>query len=92
MDNLSDFQNAVRRETSPTMILDFSEVPYVDSSGLGSLVSAHVSGFKAGKRVVLAGVNDQVLRLFQITRVEQFFLIFPDLEDALEALSNPAIA
>jgi len=40
MENVSPFLNAVRREDAPTMILDFTNVPYLDSSGLGSLVSA----------------------------------------------------
>ena len=43
MENVSPFLNAVRRENAPTMILDFSGVPYLDSSGLGSLVSACTS-------------------------------------------------
>ena len=41
--NLHSLQNAIRRERTRTLILDFTEVPYVDSSGLGSLVSAYVS-------------------------------------------------
>ena len=87
-ENQSSFQNAVRRENSNTIILDLTEVPYVDSAGLGSLVSACVSRQKAGQRVALSGVNERVLKLFQITRVEPLFLMFPTLEDALESLTN----
>ncbi len=71
-----------------TLILDFTEVPYIDSSGLGSLVSAYVSGQKAGQQVVLTGINSRVAKLFEITKLEPFFLIFPTIDDALEALSN----
>ncbi|HMK23151.1 MAG TPA: STAS domain-containing protein, partial [Terriglobales bacterium] len=42
-ENVPDFHNAIRREQVPTVILDMSGVPYVDSAGLGSLVSAYVS-------------------------------------------------
>jgi anti-sigma B factor antagonist len=87
-ENLPDFQNAVRRENAPTMILDLTEVPYIDSAGLGSLVGAYISGQKSGRRIALTGVNERVLHLFEITRVEQLFLIFPSLWDAIEALSN----
>jgi anti-sigma B factor antagonist len=87
-ENLADFQNAVRRENAPTMILDLAEVPYIDSAGLGSLVGAYISGQKSGRRMALTGVNERVLHLFEITRVEQLFLIFPSLWDAIEALSN----
>lgn len=87
-ENLSSFQNAVRSEPALTVFLDLTDVPYIDSSGLGCIVSALVSSHKAGRRVVLSGVNPRVLKLFEITRVEQLFLIFPTLWDAMEALTT----
>ena len=90
--NLPDFQNAIRRENAPTVILDLSEVPYMDSSGLGSLVSAYVSGHKAGRRMALSGVNARIINLLEITKTEKLFLIFPNLSDALDGLSNPGMA
>src|SRR5271157_3856421 len=88
MENTPQFMNAVRRESAATMILDFSGVPYLDSSGLGSLVSACTSCAKAGRRMALTGVNQRVRRVFEITKVEQIFLMFPTLGDALEAFTN----
>ena len=90
--NLPDFQNAIRRENARTVILDLTEVPYMDSSGLGSLISAYVSGHKAGRRMALTGVNARILNLLEITKMEQLFLIFPNLSDALDGLSNPGMA
>lgn len=92
MENVPPFLNAVRRESAPTMILDFSEVPYLDSSGLGSLVSAYTSCLKTGRRIALTGVNKRVLRVFEITRMDAVFLMFPTLSDALEAFSNAGSA
>src|SRR6266852_2189951 len=92
MENVSPFINAVRREYAPTMILDFSGVPYLDSSGLGSLVSAYTSCQKAGRRVALTGVNKRVMKVFEITKVEEIFLMFPTLSDALEAFTNAGTA
>src|SRR5437660_671423 len=92
MENVPPFLNAVRRENAPTMILDFSGVPYLDSSGLGSLVSAYTSCQKAGRRVALTGVNQRVMKVFEITKVEEVFLMFPTLSDALEAFTNAGTA
>jgi anti-sigma B factor antagonist len=92
MENVSPFLNAVRRENAPTMILDFTGVPYLDSSGLGSLVSACTSCVKSGRRIALTGVNKRVLKVLEITRVEQIFLMFPTLSDALEAFTNAGTA
>jgi len=92
MENVAPFLNAVRREDAPTMILDFTGVPYLDSSGLGSLVSAYISCSKAGRRVALTGVNPRVRKVFEITKVEPIFLMFPTLSDALEAFTNAGTA
>jgi anti-sigma B factor antagonist len=69
------------------LFLDLTDVPYVDSVGLGSLVSAYISLHKLGRRIVLTGVNRRVQKVFEITKVEQLFLMFPDLQAAIEALS-----
>ena len=92
MENVAPFMNAVRRESAPTMILDLSGVPYVDSSGLGSLVSACTSCTKSGRRMALTGVNKRVLKVFEITKTDNVFLMFPTLGDAIEAFTNAGSA
>lgn len=92
MENVSPFLNAVRREAAPTMILDLSGVPYLDSSGLGSLVSACTSCTKSGRRMALTGVNRRVMKVFEITKTEKVFLMFPTLGDAIEAFTNAGSA
>jgi anti-sigma B factor antagonist len=92
LENVNPFLNAVRRETTPTMILDLTDVPYMDSSGLGSLVSAYTSCMKAGRRVALTGVTPRVMKVLEITRTEPIFLMFPTLGDAIEALTNAGTA
>ncbi len=92
MENVAQFKTAVQRQEAPKMILDLSEVPYIDSIGLGSLVSTYVSLQKAGRWLELVGVNDRVSNLFEITRVQDLFLTFPNVWDAIEALANSAHA
>jgi anti-sigma B factor antagonist len=91
-ENLIPFLHAIRREDSSTVVLDFSDVPYVDSAGLGSLVSAHISRHKAGRRMALSGINARVLKLLEITKTESLFLIFPTVEEAIAAFTNAASA
>jgi anti-sigma B factor antagonist len=92
MENVTPFLNAVRRETAQTMILDLTGVPYLDSSGLGSLVSACTSCAKSGRRMALTGVNKRVMKVFEITKTERVFLMFPTLGDAIEAFTNAGTA
>lgn len=83
------FQNALRREDpADTVILDLSDVPYIDSAGLGMLVTAYVTRQKAGRTLVLSGINQRVQRLFDITRVSSLFLIFDSPEEAIAALTS----
>jgi anti-sigma B factor antagonist len=92
-ENILSFQNAIRREeASDTVIIDFSDVPYVDSSGLGSLVTVYLSRQKLGRGVALTGVNDRVFHLLEITKLDGLFLIFPTIDDALAALTGAAEA
>ena len=89
MENVVVFLNAIRREDNfPSLILDFSDVPYLDSAALGALVSAYVSRQKAGKRIVLAGVSERVLKVMEITRIGPLFVTFPTLEDAIGGLAQ----
>jgi len=70
---LYEFQNLVRANSSPKLVLDFTNVPYIDSAGVGALVGAYVRHQKEGHSVTLAGVNDRVRGTLKVTQVEQFF-------------------
>ena len=92
LDTLSPLQNALRIETANSLFLDLTDVPYIDSAGLGSLVGACVSCSKAGRQFVLSGVQPRVRRVFHIAGVDRLFLIFDNIQDALDALTRPADA
>jgi len=70
---LFDFQSKVRADTSRTLILDFTNVPYVDSAGIGALVGAYVTHQKDGRSLYLIGVSKRVQDALIVTRVQQFF-------------------
>ena len=53
--------------------VDLSEVSYIDTSGLATLVEAVRIANKQGTRMVLAGIHDQPQYLFQITHLDRLF-------------------
>src|SRR6266498_1702278 len=67
---LFEFQNLVRTNSSPKLILDFTNVPYVDSAGVGALVGAYVRHQKEGHTVTLAGASERVRNTLKITQVD----------------------
>ncbi len=87
--NFFEFQSLVRSSTSSTLILDLTQVPDIDSAGIGALVGAYVTHQKEGRRLALAGVTQRVRNALQVTRVEQFFPFFDNVP-AVEAGSASA--
>ena len=92
METTPQFERAVRSEYAETMILDFSDVPYIDSVGLGFLIATYVSHQKTGRYLVLTGVKPRVSRIMEITKVKDFFVTFPTTWEAVEALANTGTA
>ena len=86
------FERAVWHESADTMILDLSDVPYIDSVGLGSLVAAYVSHQKTGRYLVLTGMKPRVRKIMEITKVNDFFVTFGTTWEAVEALANTGTA
>lgn len=68
------------------LVLDLSDVAFIDSTGLSVLLNALRRVTRAGGRMTLVCTNPTVLRLFEITRLDQTFAIHADLADALRAV------
>jgi anti-sigma B factor antagonist len=88
MSTLFDFQSRVRTDTSRVLMLDFSQVPYVDSAGIGALVGAYITHQKDGRGLFLIGVNERVLNALKVTRVEQFFQFVDSVSAAEQAIGK----
>ena len=82
-----DFQTAVRAETAEAVIVDFSGVTFIDSTGLGALVGAYLAAQRANRKLAFAAMNTQVKALVEMTHVDKFFRTFPTLKDAEAAVS-----
>jgi anti-sigma B factor antagonist len=81
-----DFQTTLRAQTAPGLILDFSNVPFVDSAGLGALVGAHLTTQRANRELAFVGFNTQVKALIDMTHVGQLFRAYSTVPDAEASL------
>ncbi|MGA9383019.1 MAG: STAS domain-containing protein [Phormidium sp.] len=60
------------------ILVDFQEVTFMDSSGLGALVLALKTVRAAGAKIFICAINDQVKMLFELTSMDKVFKIFPN--------------
>ena len=65
------------------IILDLSQVEFLDSSGLGAVVGS-MKQLGRTRTLDLAGLTPTVEKVFRITRMDRVFRIFPDAETALQ--------
>ncbi|MDB4470659.1 STAS domain-containing protein [Deltaproteobacteria bacterium] len=67
------------------LIIDLSEVRFVDSSGLGALVSGFKNASAREGSLKLCSLQPQVRSMFELTRLHRVFEIFSSVEEALES-------
>jgi anti-sigma B factor antagonist len=60
------------------LIIDFGEVPYIDSTGLGFLAGTRVTAQNASVRMVLSNINIHVRKILDDVKLSQFFVIAPN--------------
>lgn len=66
-------------------LVDFSETGYIDSSGLGVLVSLSKKVREVDGQLRLAGLNDDLRTLFELTKLDTLFAIDETADQALAA-------
>jgi len=66
------------------VVIDMTSVDFIDSSGLGAIVSA-MKMLGPDRRLELAGVTPKVMKVFRLTRMDSVFTLHPDVEAARAA-------
>ncbi len=68
------------------ILLDFTEVKYIDSSGLATLVEYYKSARSYSGRLAVAGLSNRVRSIFDLVRLGEIFGVFATLTEAKDAL------
>jgi anti-anti-sigma factor len=82
LQNMLDFQSTPSKELPALNILDLTEVPYMDSTGLGMIVRHYVRCQGKGVRMVAAGASERVLELFKLTKMDGVISTSSTVDDA----------
>ncbi|MGA3211077.1 MAG: STAS domain-containing protein [Terriglobales bacterium] len=80
--NFFPFQTMVRSQTAQLLVIDVTGIPYIDSAGIGCLVSAHVSRQNSGRKLVVVGMHQRLLTSLEVTKVDQLFTFASTVDEA----------
>jgi len=66
------------------LLIDLAEVPYMDSSGVATLLEMMQATKRGGGKLVLCSIQPKVRSIFEIARLETVFTIVATVEDGLK--------
>ncbi|TNY37321.1 STAS domain-containing protein [Thermomonospora catenispora] len=73
-------------DTGPIrLVVDLSDVTFLDSTGLGVLVGIYHRLRARNGTMSFVGANERVRRVFHVTQLTKIFMLYDDLEQALAA-------
>jgi anti-sigma B factor antagonist len=87
----TQFRDAIRRlldRQKKRVLLNFAEIQYVDSSGIGELVSAYTTLNNQGGQLKLLNLPKRIRDLLRITKLLTVFETFEDEASALRSFKN----
>lgn len=87
----TEFKNTLDSTGMSDIIVDLKNITRIDSVGIGFLISIKNISVKQQCDIVLVCSNDLVGKVLKITRMENFFTIFKDLDDAVLWINNKEI-
>ncbi|HOY61714.1 MAG TPA: STAS domain-containing protein [bacterium] len=91
MSNMEDFRRAVKPQLGiqvKNLVLNFKDMDFISSSGIGLLVESSQSFKKAGKQIWVVGLEGELARVFDQFSLRQILMILPDEKDALEKIAS----
>src|SRR5579884_596395 len=83
---LFEFQDLARRENSAPLILDLTDVPFMNSAGLGAILGLYASSQRKQHPFALAGICARVRTLFAVARIDGLLPTYVSAEDAEAAI------
>lgn len=83
--------SAYARVNAKDMVLDFSRVTFMDSSGIGMIIGRYKSVRQRGGALSVAGVNGDINRIFQLSGLPKIIQMFANVENALESAANKSM-
>jgi len=82
------YERAAAGGDPATVVLDFTSVGYINSTGIALIVSVLAMARSQRRKVVACGLSDHYREIFDITRLSDFIEVFPTLSDAVSRVTT----
>jgi len=86
VERLESAVNLLIADGARKFVLDLTALDYADSAGIGTLVSCLTQIKKSGGEMRVAGANERVARLFQLTGIDHLMSMYPNVAEAAAAV------
>jgi anti-sigma B factor antagonist len=90
METLNDAFAEASGESTRAVLLNFSEVEYINSTGIALIVGLMSKARQNNQRLVTFGLSDHYVSIFNITRLSDYISLFPDEASALDGVRQVA--
>jgi anti-sigma B factor antagonist len=87
-EKFSNMTTSLIDEGCDKLIIDLSDVPWMNSSGVGILIKAYTSMRNAGAQVKFLNINERVKSILQVTKLLTVFESYYNREDALASFRS----
>ena len=78
----------IRRTNAVNIIFDFSELSFMDSSGLGVIMGRYKKVRTLGGRIIIYGVNADILRIMEMSGLNRIIKLTPNFEKSIRILDK----
>jgi len=76
-----------KRQDTAAILLNFSEVGYINSTGIALIVGLLARARRSHRRLVTTGLSEHYREIFNITRLSDFMTVYDDEESALQEVA-----
>lgn len=85
-DVLNEAYADAESQDSDAIVLNFSKVDYINSTGIALIVALLARARKSHRRLLACGLSEHYIEIFQITRLADFMTVFPDEKSAVDVV------
>lgn len=84
----NNIKEKIKEENAKKVVVDMAKVPFMDSSGLGMLISLYKFANENQGKIIYTGLSDYIMKILGFAKLDKIFIISNDIESAKTVILN----